>query len=91
MSGAIQSDPRHLMEITAIFYSNLYTIGLITEDVGGVRERRSTGTSANGLKEMSVMLDCPLSLQEISDALQELPSDICPRKDGLSPIFFRTL
>ena len=42
-------------------------------------------------KRMSAMLDYPLSIQEITDALWQLPLDRCSREDSLALIFFRTL
>ena len=39
---------------------------------------------------MRLMLDCPLSLEEISYALQELPLDRCTGEDGFSQLLFKT-
>ena len=47
--------------------------------------------SIDPLGRMSLMLDSPLTLQEITNALHELPIDRCPSDDGLFLPFFKTL
>ncbi|KAH7277724.1 hypothetical protein KP509_38G003900, partial [Ceratopteris richardii] len=62
--------------------------GSITNDPEEMRQKRSASIQPLVTDDMRKVLDAPLTIAELAEALHALPKQSCPRGDGLSTIFF---
>lgn len=82
------ADPKLILKEIRLYYKKLYSTRNLT-DCGKVDKLKHIDNAPRLTEELKMVMDLPISNDEISMALKSMPNNKCPGNDGLSTEFYK--